>query len=216
MERKKLLKPGKYFSDKAKKRQREVNEIRRETGIHNPTYRSLLEETDIDPNSIPDHNSKTKEPLFISKPGLKVTIVELLRDGHHTSTVCNYAGIDYTTFTGWLRKGKEGKDKAYYDFYNEVRMAEAEAEVNRLKNIKDHSKIDWKASAWIMERKWPERWAKRDHSRHDVTVHNETTITVRDEFAKNVIEDVDFREVARDSVGRTARLLPSGGTSKST
>jgi len=49
----------------------------------------------------------------------------------------------------------------YSDFADAVKKAEAEAEANALKAIKDATPQNWQAGAWYLERKYPDRFGRR-------------------------------------------------------
>jgi len=55
-------------------------------------------------------------------------------------------------------------------FATAVKEAEADAEKGYLSRILKHTNRQWTASAWILERRWPERWAKREAPPSDETV----------------------------------------------
>lgn len=48
------------------------------------------------------------------------------------------------------------------NFATSVKEAEAKAEASFLGKILRHTDKQWTAAAWMLERRWPERWAKRD------------------------------------------------------
>lgn len=64
-----------------------------------------------------------------------------------------YAGVSPSAFYSWLRKGRQGKDKKFIDFVSKLEQAEAQGAVFHLDNINRNSADDWKASAWILERR---------------------------------------------------------------
>jgi hypothetical protein len=63
------------------------------------------------------------------------------------------ANISYETFTVWMEKHPE--------FTDAIKTAEARFEEWHLGNIKKAAKTKWVASAWILERKYPEKYALR-------------------------------------------------------
>ena len=85
-----------------------------------------------------------------------------LEDGHYREVACRLAGIDRKTLLNWLKRGERERSGLYRDLYLAVEQAEAKAEEFHLKNIRDASKKSWFASAWYLERKHPDRWAKRE------------------------------------------------------
>lgn len=78
-------------------------------------------------------------------------------------------GVDVSTLYRWLAKGKKkGKRNAEYrDFREALLKAEAEAEVGMMATIQNAARRpknpDWKALAWILERRRPKKYGRRDH-----------------------------------------------------
>lgn len=179
---------------------------RKELGVHNPTYRDLMTGALPDEDKVPKMNDKkrTVVPLFARRPGMYECIMQLVQDGHHLSTVANAIGIKAQTIMKWLKYGQSGKNKAYLQFLKDFRAAESVAEVNRFNKLKEDGDGDWKSSAWILERRYPERWAKQI----DRTTPTQMNITgdkvlVQNQFSAKVIDDVEARDLARGLVSRT-------------
>jgi len=199
MERKKLK--------KSKERQaaldalRKANQLRAAGGTpNNYGYRQLLQPNpEVDPAEVPPHNSKGRQPS-IADPVVREKILEKIREGNFLTTAASYAGITPHTLKRVLGEGREGKDRLYYEFWREVQQAEAEAEVNRLEQIQRHAETDWRAGLEILSRRWPERWAKREHHRHEVS--GEVEHRVRDEFAGKILADPVSRDLARQLLSR--------------
>ncbi len=71
------------------------------------------------------------------------------------------AGISRSTFGLWLRRGITEPRSAYARLRERVQQARAEAqEARRVATIAKAAQVDWRASAWILERSAPERWAR--------------------------------------------------------
>lgn len=66
---------------------------------------------------------------------------------------CQYAGIDTSTFYLWMQAGREGKDKSKVEFFNSIKKAEADCAFRTLVKINEASKDDWRAGAWLLERR---------------------------------------------------------------
>lgn len=81
-------------------------------------------------------------------------ILELIADGNYYITAVKACGISYSTFTRWMKEDKE--------FRKSVKRAEAEGEAACIKKIKIAGEKNWTAVAWRLERRWPDRWGKRD------------------------------------------------------
>ena len=56
------------------------------------------------------------------------------------------------------------------DFEIYIRQCNLNYELDQLENITLHGKGDWKASAWILERKYPEKYGKKDIIKHQYEV----------------------------------------------
>ena len=65
----------------------------------------------------------------------------------------DYAGISRTTLWAWIRKGENSTEKLYCTFVNDIKKAEVEGAMVHLGTITQASAKDWKASAWMLERR---------------------------------------------------------------
>jgi len=54
--------------------------------------------------------------------------------------------------------------KRHEDFATALEKAEAAAEAEFMGKILRHTEKQWTAAAWMLERRWPDRWAKREVS----------------------------------------------------
>lgn len=55
------------------------------------------------------------------------------------------------------------------EFIEATKKAEAEAKKRWVQIIDDASKTNWQASAWFLERKYPEEWARRQPQEHKIS-----------------------------------------------
>ena len=78
---------------------------------------------------------------------------EAIRLGCTYKLSCQYAGIDTSTFYLWMQAGREGKDKSKVEFFNSIKKAEADCAFRTLVKINEASKDDWRAGAWLLERR---------------------------------------------------------------
>ena len=83
----------------------------------------------------------------------KERIVKAIEAGCTYEMSADYAGISRTTLWAWLRKGEDPKEKSYCTFLNAVKKAEIEGAMVHLGTITQASQKDWKASAWMLERR---------------------------------------------------------------
>ena len=91
-------------------------------------------------------------------PEIQQKIVWALRLGNYRKSAAEYAGVSERTLCDWMRRGTEETHGAYADFCQEVVAAEQAAEIRALGVIQQAAKRDWKAAAWFLERKHPERY----------------------------------------------------------
>lgn len=84
---------------------------------------------------------------------VKDRIIEALRAGTTYEIAAQYAGISRSTLFEWIKKGEKEEDTAYRTFYDNIKKAEAEGAVVHLGTIAQASAKDWKAAAWILERR---------------------------------------------------------------
>jgi len=90
-------------------------------------------------------------------------ICEVLKDGNYIITACEASGISKNAFFMWMNKGEKATEGIYKDFYDSVKKAQADSETFLLKTIKVKSLEQWQAAAWMLERKFPERWGRREY-----------------------------------------------------
>ena len=85
-------------------------------------------------------------------------------------------GIAASTFFRWLRKGHEGGyEDVFKHFAREVKAASEFSEDEALQLIRSAATIgrNWKASAWFLEKRFPEKYGKapKDKTQKDNEVN---------------------------------------------
>ena len=95
-------------------------------------------------------------------------ITEAIREGATLGLAAAIGGIHYDTFNEWR--------KAFSDFSEMVDQAVAESAIFHLRNVNVHSAEDWRASAWILEHRFPDEFGK---SVQQQQVSGEVNHTVR-------------------------------------
>lgn len=96
-------------------------------------------------------------------------ILNYIRDGNTIKDACALAGISRHTFKLWRKENP--------NLTNLMKKAELEAKNWHIRNIKTHANVDWKASAWYLERKHKGEWGKEQPEvkvRQSVEVTNNT------------------------------------------
>lgn len=83
---------------------------------------------------------------------------------------CQRAGWDYKTYRRWMQRGEEANSGKYREFYDAVKRAEADAVVAANAQIKIHGRKHWQAIAFLLERRYPEYYGRRDTMTHEGTL----------------------------------------------
>lgn len=97
-------------------------------------------------------NDKVKEKFFAA-----------ISNGHTYESSCALAGISERAFYQWKVKGTDPTEKRnseYVQFMQELQEKEALAKIKLLSDIQKSD--SWQAKAWILERRWPEEWGRKD------------------------------------------------------
>ena len=85
-----------------------------------------------------------------------------IKAGAYIETAAKAAGISKQTFYNWMEKGNSGRFPRYVEFMDAIEKALVHAELVDIGRIdKAAASGVWQASAWKLERKFPERWQKR-------------------------------------------------------
>ena len=101
-------------------------------------------------------------------PEVQDRIVSAIRAGNFAHVAAGYAGISESTFYRWMQSGQQGKNDQLRAFWEEVKDAEYEAEVRAVAMVQKHMADNWQAAMTYLERKFPERWGRRDRIQVDV------------------------------------------------
>ncbi len=117
-------------------------------------------------------------------------VCQIVREGNYVQTAIKALGIKQSTFYYWLKKGREGKNKLCKKLVEKLDEAMAEAEracvlVLRAAAI---SERDWKAALAWLERRFPERWGRKEPrtaSDGEKQVHYIVTVADEADFVNN-------------------------------
>lgn len=101
----------------------------------------------------------TKEKLT---PELTDRLVAVLRTGNYIEVACRAVGLPPRTFRDWMARGASGdrRDLIYRGFRERVEEARALGEVALVREVQQAARENWQAAAWMLERSYPERWAR--------------------------------------------------------
>ncbi len=99
---------------------------------------------------------------------LQATICRHIAEGHAVREACRLCGIGKSTLYRWLETARAdeeaGRQTVFTEFAEAVATAEAELEGSALEKIRAAAENpkNWTASAWLLERRFPERWSLRN------------------------------------------------------
>lgn len=117
---------------------------------------------------------------------VQIDLVRIIQAGNYAITACNYAGVSESTYYAWLKRGEEElirlldietetgkiakpakKELIYMEFLEAIKRADAGSEVSAVMKIKSAFGDDWKAAMTFLERRFADRWRRKD--RHEIT-----------------------------------------------
>ncbi len=99
-------------------------------------------------------------------------LIENLRTGMTIEAACLLAGIGRTTYYRWLDEDEKWADECK----SAVRFAEAVL-LERVKQLA-MDKMDWRAFAWILEKRFPDDYGKRQELKVESTTSSDGTAEV--------------------------------------
>lgn len=122
------------------------------------------EELDIDglgeePGEEPEPKRRATAPGYhdARMAAQQAAILQALSEGLPVRESCRAARVSIPQFYRWCRK--------YEDFRDRVREAELESRASLIRTILEARYRDWRAAAWLLERRWPEEWGRQDRLR---------------------------------------------------
>tara|TARA_R110002020_G_scaffold275776_1_gene490981 strand:+ start:1119 stop:1613 length:495 start_codon:yes stop_codon:yes gene_type:complete len=82
--------------------------------------------------------------------------------GAYIEDACNFAGISSRQFRRWRELAEQGVEP-YAERWGEINKSESQSIVRNLFNIQNASNNGtWQASAWLLERKYPEKYGRKE------------------------------------------------------
>lgn len=100
-------------------------------------------------------------------PAIHATIVEAVQRGNYLETAAALAGLDAATLRRWVKRGTDEPDSAFGRLADAIRRAQAESEDRDLTALAAAADGGvWQARAWRLERRFPDRWARRARHEH--------------------------------------------------
>lgn len=107
-------------------------------------------------------------------PDLQKQITDVIRAGNYIETAAAFAGLHKSTLYDWMKRGAKERQRVagtnkrmlkkelpFVEFSDAIEKALAESEVRDVMRVGEASKTDWKAAAWRLERKFPQKWGRK-------------------------------------------------------
>jgi hypothetical protein len=99
---------------------------------------------------------------------MREKIIQAIALGLTYERACGLAGVSYQSLRNWIARGGQETEGEYFDFLDALKKAEAQAEAVCLQRIhKAAQGGQWQAAAWILERRYPEQWGRRERHIHE-------------------------------------------------
>lgn len=141
-------------------------------------------------------------------PEVIESIETAIREGKSKSMAFKLAGIHVDTGFDWLRYGRQNPERypEYVELQEKMELAEAEFMGEMVDEVvataKSQRPNTWQAAAWLLERKAPEEWGKRDKVSIDASGGPLVQLN------QVVLVDADAREASRALLRRVTAGSP--------
>ena len=123
-------------------------------------------------------------------------IVDGIRQGNHMSVVARSVGLKPETVYDWISQGEQQTGGTFDMLYLRTKQAEAEAESVVVSTLLDQASVSWQAGIAYLERRFPERWSKRERTQLEITGKDGSPIDVRG--VQMILDSDDMRGMAAD------------------
>lgn len=112
-------------------------------------------------------------------PERRKRLLDAIRAGAPKTHAAAAAGIDRETLRRWERRAEEPNAPAeYVAFAADLHACEAEAFVTLTATVRQAARTDWRAAAWLLERRAPDEYGRRDRVEHSGRIDSDTTVRV--------------------------------------
>lgn len=108
--------------------------------------------------------SKGGRPTKLT-PELQNKLLKYVAMGVPLDSACKCVSLDYATVREWLQRGRgehptRGKTPQFEAFADKYNVAIGQCEARLVAKIQSAADSDWKAAAWLLARRHPQRWAE--------------------------------------------------------
>src|SRR5215213_8049104 len=103
-------------------------------------------------------------------PEVEERLVHAISVGASFKDACAHARISFQTLQNWKKRARRAAEQAgepggesedtdqFVEFLDRIKKAEADAAVGWLSTMNKAARRDWKAAAWMLERRYPESY----------------------------------------------------------
>lgn len=93
-------------------------------------------------------------------PELTAALCAELKLGMSIRAACQHVGIDDSTYRKWMMRGDDGEEP-FVTFRTAATQAKSDGVRALVVTVRKAATSDWRAAAWILERREPDDWSKR-------------------------------------------------------
>ncbi len=129
-------------------------------------------------------------------PELREKFIGFIARGSYRETACAGCGIRPDTFRNWLKRGHKGEEP-YATFLRDLEAAESSVEDETLGRLLKSG--DWKADAWYLARKFPQRWAEKSFADVAVTQKGTAKTEINIIGPGGIVPDIAKKKRSHDS-----------------
>lgn len=109
---------------------------------------------------------KPGRPTLLN-PTRQAALLKAIEQGMPLKQAAAMAGMSYDTLNNWQNRGQnESAPPEYRQFCQQLRHSQAVAMQVHVSSICDAAKRDWRAAAWMLERRFPEDFARQQQLEH--------------------------------------------------
>lgn len=108
-------------------------------------------------------------------------ICQYIRCGNTLRASAGLAGIRPVELQSWLNRGRLHTSGIYYDLYHEVLRARSASEIELVSVVENRAIDDWRAAAWLLERRFRQTWGKEPPKKDVELIYDEGVATDADE-----------------------------------
>jgi hypothetical protein len=146
-------------------------------------------------------------------PEVETRIVAAVGAGAHLSVAARAAGVSRQTLHRWRTRGAAEAEGPYHELANALERAEAEAELRQVALIARAGQSEWRAAAWLLSRRAPERWGRGAAERSAPAPASEVPSSATERLDLRLLEDDELAllEALRERAAARTRDEREGG-----